>query len=134
MSKRLKNYPDPNEILERFGADALRAYMIDSPVVRAEELRFDEAGLKEIVRTVVLPYWNVLSFFSTYASLDGYDPSGRRVSALVTKIEEGRVTLDRNHPMAGRSIRFEATVAGVREATPEELQHGHVHGPGGHHH
>ncbi|MBW2498793.1 MAG: isoleucine--tRNA ligase [Deltaproteobacteria bacterium] len=74
MSKRLKNYPDPNEILERFGADALRAYMIDSPVVRAEELRFDEAGLKEIVRTVVLPYWNVLSFFSTYASLDGYDP------------------------------------------------------------
>ena len=56
------------------GADALRAYMIDSPVVRAEELRFDEAGLKEIVRTVILPYWNVLSFFTTYASIDGYDP------------------------------------------------------------
>jgi isoleucyl-tRNA synthetase len=48
--------------------------MIDSPVVRAEELRFDEAGLKEIVRTVILPYWNVLSFFTTYASIDGYDP------------------------------------------------------------
>jgi isoleucyl-tRNA synthetase len=74
MSKRLKNYPDPNEVLETFGADALRAYMIDSPVVRAEELRFDEAGLKEIVRTVILPYWNVLSFFTTYASIDGYDP------------------------------------------------------------
>ena len=74
MSKRLKNYPDPNEILETFGADALRAYMIDSPVVRAEELRFEEAGLKEIVRTVVLPYWNVLSFFTTYAAIDGYDP------------------------------------------------------------
>ena len=74
MSKRLKNYPDPNEVLEAFGADALRAYMIDSPVVRAEELRFDEAGLKEIVRTVVLPYWNVLSFFTTYASVDRWDP------------------------------------------------------------
>ena len=74
MSKRLKNYPDPNEILEKFGADALRAYMIDSPVVRAEELRFEEAGVKEIVRTVVLPYWNVLSFFTTYAAIDGYDP------------------------------------------------------------
>ncbi len=74
MSKRLKNYPDPNEVLEEFGADALRAYMIDSPVVRAEELRFDEAGLKEIVRTVVLPYWNVLSFFTTYASVDRWDP------------------------------------------------------------
>lgn len=74
MSKRLKNYPDPNEVLDEFGADALRAYMIDSPVVRAEELRFDEAGLKEIVRTVVLPYWNVLSFFTTYASVDRFDP------------------------------------------------------------
>jgi len=74
MSKRLKNYPDPNEMLDEFGADALRAYMIDSPVVRAEELRFDEAGLKEIVRTVVLPYWNVLSFFTTYASVDRFDP------------------------------------------------------------
>ena len=74
MSKSLKNYPDPNEILDSFGADALRAYLIDSPVVRAEELRFEEAGLKEIVRTVVLPYWNVLSFFTTYASIDGYDP------------------------------------------------------------
>jgi isoleucyl-tRNA synthetase len=74
MSKSLKNYPDPNDILDTFGADALRAYLIDSPVVRAEELRFEEAGLKEIVRTVVLPYWNVLSFFTTYASLDGYDP------------------------------------------------------------
>jgi len=74
MSKSLKNYPDPNEMLDAFGADALRAYLIDSPVVRAEELRFEEAGLKEIVRTVVLPYWNVLSFFTTYASIDGYDP------------------------------------------------------------
>lgn len=74
MSKRLKNYPDPNEMLDLFGADALRAYMIDSPVVRAEELRFDESGLKEIVRTVVLPYWNVLSFFTTYASVDRWDP------------------------------------------------------------
>jgi isoleucyl-tRNA synthetase len=74
MSKSLKNYPDPNEMLDAFGADALRAYLIDSPVVRAEELRFEEAGLKEIVRTVVLPYWNVLSFFTTYANIDGYDP------------------------------------------------------------
>ena len=74
MSKSLKNYPDPNEMLDVFGADALRAYLIDSPVVRAEELRFEESGLKEIVRTVLLPYWNVLSFFTTYASIDGYDP------------------------------------------------------------
>src|SRR5690606_6768448 len=42
--------------------------------VRGEPLRFSERGLKEIVRTVVLPYWNALSFFTTYASVDGYDP------------------------------------------------------------
>jgi isoleucyl-tRNA synthetase len=74
MSKRLKNYPDPNQVLEDYGADALRAYLIDSPVVRGEPLRFSERGLKEIVRTVVLPFWNTLSFFTTYATVDGYDP------------------------------------------------------------
>jgi FKBP-type peptidyl-prolyl cis-trans isomerase SlyD len=66
--------------------------------------------------------------------LDGRDPQGRRVSALITAVEEGRVTLDRNHPMAGRPIRFEVTVAGVRAATQEERDHGHPHGPGGHKH
>ncbi len=76
MSKRKKNYPDANTILATYGADALRAYMIDSPVVRGEPLRFSERGLKEIVRTVVLPYWNALSFFTTYACVDGYDPRG----------------------------------------------------------
>ncbi len=53
---------------------ALRAYLIDSPVVRGEPLRFSEKGLTEILRTVVLPYWNALSFFTTYASVDGFDP------------------------------------------------------------
>jgi isoleucyl-tRNA synthetase len=74
MSKRLKNYPAPNQVLDDYGADALRAYLIDSPVVRGEPLRFSERGLKEIVRTVVLPFWNVLSFFTTYAEVDGFDP------------------------------------------------------------
>ena len=74
MSKSKKNYPDPNLVLDQYGADALRAYLIDSPVVRAEPLKFSEAGLKEIVRTVVLPYWNAMSFFTTYANVDGFDP------------------------------------------------------------
>jgi isoleucyl-tRNA synthetase len=74
MSKRLKNYPAPTQVLDDYGADALRAYLIDSPVVRGEPLRFSERGLKEIVRTVVLPFWNALSFFTTYAEVDGFDP------------------------------------------------------------
>jgi FKBP-type peptidyl-prolyl cis-trans isomerase SlyD len=66
--------------------------------------------------------------------LDGYDPNGRRISALIAGVDGDEVTIDRNHPLAGQSIRFEATVASVRAATKEELEHSHVHGPGGHAH
>jgi len=71
MSKSLKNYPDPTHVLDEFGADALRAYLINSPVVRADPLRFSEAGVREVVRTVLLPFWNAYSFFTTYAEADG---------------------------------------------------------------
>ena len=64
MSKRLKNYPDPTVILNNYGADPLRLYMINSPVVRAESLRFKEAGVKEIVGKVLLPLWNSYRFFA----------------------------------------------------------------------
>ncbi|MCE2529202.1 MAG: isoleucine--tRNA ligase [Acidimicrobiia bacterium] len=71
MSKRLKNYPEPSAVLDRYGGDAVRAYLIDSPVLRAEPLRFSEAGVREVVRTVILPFWNAYSFFTTYAEADG---------------------------------------------------------------
>jgi isoleucyl-tRNA synthetase len=71
MSKSLKNYPDPFDILDELGADALRAFLINSPVVRAEPLRFTERGVREVVRTVLLPYWNAYSFFTTYAAAEG---------------------------------------------------------------
>lgn len=71
MSKSLRNYPDPTHVLDEFGADALRAYLINSPVVRADPLRFSEAGVREVVRTVLLPFWNAYSFFTTYAEADG---------------------------------------------------------------
>lgn len=64
MSKRLKNYPDPMVIMERYGSDALRLYLINSPVVRAESLRFKESGVKEIVAKVLLPLWNSYRFFN----------------------------------------------------------------------
>ena len=74
MSKRLKNYPDPMLVIESYGADALRLALISSPVVRGENLRFSENGVKEIVRSVLLPFWNVYSFFTTYADVDRYRP------------------------------------------------------------
>lgn len=71
MSKSLKNYPDPSEIFDVMGADALRAFLINSPVLRAEPLRFSSDGVAEVVRTVLLPMWNTYSFFTTYAEADG---------------------------------------------------------------
>jgi len=71
MSKSLKNYPDPTHVIDAFGADALRAYLINSPVVRADPLRFSEEGVREVVRTVLFPWWNAYSFFATYAEADG---------------------------------------------------------------
>ena len=62
MSKRLKNYPDPNYIFDKFGADSLRLYLINSPVVRADTLRFKEEGVKDILKDVLLPWFNAYRF------------------------------------------------------------------------
>jgi isoleucyl-tRNA synthetase len=74
MSKRLKNYPDPTTLLDTYGADALRLYLINSPVVRAEDLCFGEDGVKQSLRHLLLPWWNAYSFLVTYARIDGWDP------------------------------------------------------------
>ena len=62
MSKRLKNYPDPVAVVKKYGADALRLYLINSPVVRAESLRFKEVGVKDVVKDVFLPWFNAYRF------------------------------------------------------------------------
>lgn len=80
MSKSLQNYPDPMLLLEKHGADAVRFFLMNSPAVRAEELRFSESGVEETVKKVVLPLWNTLSFFTTYANIDGYDPHGTEIA------------------------------------------------------
>ncbi|XP_067616969.1 isoleucine--tRNA ligase, cytoplasmic [Eurosta solidaginis] len=62
MSKRKKNYPDPMEVVCKYGADALRLYLINSPVVRAENLRFKEEGVRDIIKDVFLPWYNAYRF------------------------------------------------------------------------
>lgn len=74
MSKRLKNYPEPKIIFNNYGADAMRYYMLNSQVVRAEDMRFSEKGVEEVVRKVILPLWNSYSFFVTYANIDKWKP------------------------------------------------------------
>lgn len=69
MSKRLKNYPEPGIVLDKYGADALRLYLINSPVVRAETLKFKEEGVKEIISKVFLPWYNAFKFFITQTAV-----------------------------------------------------------------
>jgi isoleucyl-tRNA synthetase len=63
MSKRKKNYPDPTLVIDRYGADALRMYLVNSPVVRAESLKFREEGVLGVVKEVFLPLYNAFRFF-----------------------------------------------------------------------
>jgi FKBP-type peptidyl-prolyl cis-trans isomerase SlyD len=62
------------------------------------------------------------------------DDKGNPIPTLVVAVEGDEVTVDHNHPLAGQTLHFEVTIVGIRAATDEEKQHGHVHGPGGHAH
>lgn len=74
MSKRLKNYTAPDDLMELHGADALRLFLINSGLVKGEELRFTDDGVKDMVRRVLLPWYNSFKFFNTYAKVDKWDP------------------------------------------------------------
>lgn len=82
MSKRKKNYPDPVYMMETYGADAIRLYMLNSPVMHSDDLRFSERrtdtdpdGVQETMRAVLIPLWNAYNFFVTYAIEDDWDPA-----------------------------------------------------------
>lgn len=70
MSKRLNNYPDPLEVINKYGADSLRYYLLSSPVMRGEELWFSEKGVAEIMRKLILRLDNVLSFYQLYREIE----------------------------------------------------------------
>lgn len=72
MSKRLRNYTPPDELIATYGADALRLYLISSNLVKGEEQRFNDDGVKDMVRTTLLPWYNAFKFFQTYASIDAW--------------------------------------------------------------
>jgi len=70
MSKSARNYADPMDVIATYGADAMRLFLLDSAVLKGEDLRFSEAGVKEVVKNVLIPLWNSYSFFVTYANID----------------------------------------------------------------
>jgi isoleucyl-tRNA synthetase len=76
MSKSERNYSDPVDVINHFGADALRMFLMNSAVVKAEDLRFSDEGVKEVLKTFIIPFWNAYSFFVTYANIDSFEPKG----------------------------------------------------------
>jgi len=66
MSKKLKNYPDPSLVMDKYGADALRLYLVSSPIVAGENLNFSEEGVKNASRKIVQTFWNVFQFFELF--------------------------------------------------------------------
>lgn len=74
MSKNFGNYPDPKEMLQKYGGDALRLYLVGSPVMHAQDIRISEEEYRLQVRSTMLILWNVYSFFVSYANLDGWQP------------------------------------------------------------
>ncbi len=74
MSKRLRNYPDPKEIFDKYGADSVRLYLLNSPVVHGNDFCFSEKGVAVVLRQFLLPFWNAYVFFATYAQIYQWQP------------------------------------------------------------
>jgi len=75
MSKSLRNYTDPMDVINTFGADALRIFLMHSAVVKADDLRYSDEGVKDVLKSIIIPLWNSYSFFVTYANIDGMKPT-----------------------------------------------------------
>ncbi|MGZ8269333.1 MAG: class I tRNA ligase family protein, partial [Burkholderiales bacterium] len=77
MSKRLQNYPDPTELVEQHGSDGLRIALLSSSVAKGEDIRFASEAVRDAVRRFCIPLWNSLHYFTSYARIDGFVPTGR---------------------------------------------------------
>lgn len=74
MSKRLKNYPEPEVVFNKYGVDAVRLYLLSSPAVYGEDLRFSEKEVEQVLRQTLIPLWNSFVFLSTYAKICNWAP------------------------------------------------------------
>lgn len=106
LSKRLKNYAPPEDILNRLGADALRLFLINSPAVKAEDLRFSDKGVMEMSRAILLPFWNAYSFFVTYANVDSWSPVNEYPPPGGTELDRWIVSL-LNHTISSVNMEME---------------------------
>ena len=77
LSKKLRNFTEPEEIFATKGADALRWYLMASPIVRGGDPRLDDSGIDDVLRQVIIPIWNAYYFFALYANADGIQAKPR---------------------------------------------------------
>ena len=77
LSKRLRNYTEPNEIFNSQGSDALRWYLMSTNIVRGGDTRISDTGIDDVTRQVLIPVWNAYSFFTLYANVDGHKAVSR---------------------------------------------------------
>jgi FKBP-type peptidyl-prolyl cis-trans isomerase SlyD len=91
---------------------------------------YDENAIQKVNRSL-FPEEAELETGMTYFA---HSPEGQHLQFVITKIENEDITVNFNHPLAGKDLEFDVHLLDVRDATPEEISHGHVHGPGGHHH
>ncbi len=87
MSKSERNFTDPMEIINKYGADALRFALIDSTLVKADDLKFSDEIVKDVLKSLLIPLWNAYSFFVTYANIDGYEPSETPYEELANPLD-----------------------------------------------
>lgn len=83
MSKRLKNYPEPDILLQKYGADAVRFYLASSPVTEAESLNFSEEGVREVYGKLINTLWNVYEFYEMFA--EGKKPEEVKIKNVLDK-------------------------------------------------
>ncbi len=135
MSKRLRNYPDPEAMFAKYGADAMRWFLLSSPVLRGGDLIVDEKGIVEAVRSVIHPLWNAWYFFTLYANAEGRAASTSRTDAPGVL---DRYILAKAHQMVddGDGARWTATTSpGACDAVarlprrPDQLVHPPQPGP-----
>lgn len=78
MSKNFGNYPDPKKMIETYGGDALRMYLMGSPVMRGEDVRISEEDYRNYVRGTLLVLWNIYNYFVTYSNIDEWEPGSEK--------------------------------------------------------
>ena len=106
LSKKLRNYPDPLEVFESIGSDALRWYLMSSPILRGLDLRIDAegAGIRDVVRQVLNPIWNAYGFFTLYANAEGYEA---RISTASSNLLDRYILAKTTQLVATATERFD---------------------------